>query len=57
MRFLGGAFADFLLHGGLNENTFRFLLGNLYDFVPREHAVHIEDLHSFDLWLSVGVTN
>ena len=32
------------------RNTFRFLLGNLYDFVPREHAVHLEDLHSFDLW-------
>lgn len=32
------------------RNTFRFLLGNLYDFVPREHAVHLEDLDSSDLW-------
>lgn len=32
------------------RNTFRFLLGNLYDFVPREDAVHLDDLHPLDRW-------
>ncbi|HEX5736475.1 MAG TPA: isoleucine--tRNA ligase [Blastocatellia bacterium] len=32
------------------RNTFRFLLGNLYDFAPREDAVHLDDLQPLDLW-------
>jgi isoleucyl-tRNA synthetase len=33
------------------RNTFRYLLGNLDDFVPREHAVHLSYLHPLDLWM------
>lgn len=32
------------------RETFRFLLGNLHDFVSREHSVHLEDLELLDLW-------
>ena len=32
------------------RNTFRFLLGNLNDYIPREHVVHIEELPPLDLW-------
>lgn len=32
------------------RETFRFLLGNLHDFVFREHAVHLDDLELIDLW-------
>jgi isoleucyl-tRNA synthetase len=32
------------------RNTFRYLLGNLYDFVFREDAIHLDDLHPLDLW-------
>jgi isoleucyl-tRNA synthetase len=32
------------------RKTFRYLLGNLYDFVFREDAVHLNDLHPLDLW-------
>jgi isoleucyl-tRNA synthetase len=33
------------------RNTFKHLLGNLHDFVPREDSVHLDDLHPLDLWL------
>ncbi|HEX6642588.1 MAG TPA: class I tRNA ligase family protein [Thermoanaerobaculia bacterium] len=33
------------------RNTFRYLLGSLDDFVPREHAVHLDDLDPIDLWM------
>ncbi|MGZ5441577.1 MAG: isoleucine--tRNA ligase [Thermoanaerobaculia bacterium] len=33
------------------RNTFRYLLGSLDDFVPREHAVHLDDLDAVDLWM------
>ncbi|HYV03918.1 MAG TPA: isoleucine--tRNA ligase, partial [Blastocatellia bacterium] len=32
------------------RNTFRFLVGNLHDFSPREHAIHLDDLHPLDRW-------
>jgi isoleucyl-tRNA synthetase/glutamate dehydrogenase/leucine dehydrogenase len=32
------------------RNTFRFLLGHLKDYLPREHAVHLQDLVPTDLW-------
>ena len=33
------------------RNTARYLLGNLHDFVPAEHAVAIEDLPLLDRWM------
>ncbi|MGH7489920.1 MAG: class I tRNA ligase family protein, partial [bacterium] len=33
------------------RNTFRFLLGSLDDFVPRENVVHLDDLDAIDLWM------
>lgn len=33
------------------RNTARYLLGNLHDFVPDEHAVAIEDLPLLDRWM------
>jgi isoleucyl-tRNA synthetase len=33
------------------RNTFRYLLGSLDDYVPREHAVHLDDLDPIDLWM------
>ena len=33
------------------RNTARYLLGNLHDFVPAEHAVAIEDLPVLDRWM------
>lgn len=32
------------------RNTFRFLLGNLYDFMPSEHSVTYEKLTPIDVW-------
>ena len=32
------------------RNTFRFLLGNLYDFVPSRHKIPYEKLSAIDLW-------
>jgi isoleucyl-tRNA synthetase len=32
------------------RNTFKFLLGNLFDFAILEDAVHLDDLHPLDLW-------
>ena len=32
------------------RNTFRFLLGALHDYLPREHVVHLDDLHPLDRW-------
>ncbi len=33
------------------RNTWRFILGNLYDFVPDEESVKTEDMVSFDRWI------
>jgi isoleucyl-tRNA synthetase len=33
------------------RNTFRFILGNLYDFDPAEHAVEYEKLEEIDRWV------
>jgi isoleucyl-tRNA synthetase len=33
------------------RNTFKYLLGSLDDFAPREHAVHLDDLDAIDLWM------
>ncbi|WP_216920655.1 isoleucine--tRNA ligase [Synechococcus sp. CCAP 1479/9] len=33
------------------RNTARYLLGNLHDFVPAEHAVPIKDLPLLDRWM------
>ena len=35
----------------LIRNTFRFQLGNLYDFDPAKDAVELKDLHILDKWL------
>jgi len=32
------------------RNTFRFLLGNLYDFDPAQDAVNYDQLHEIDRW-------
>jgi isoleucyl-tRNA synthetase len=32
------------------RNTFRFLLGNLYDFDPEKERVPVHDLHEMDRW-------
>ncbi|MDI3327449.1 MAG: isoleucine--tRNA ligase [Alicyclobacillaceae bacterium] len=32
------------------RNTFRFLLGNLYDFDPAQHRLPVEQLTEFDRW-------
>jgi isoleucyl-tRNA synthetase len=32
------------------RDTFRFLLGNLFDFSFHEDFVHLDDLHPLDLW-------
>lgn len=33
------------------RNTLRFLLGNLYDFEPSEHALEVEDMQELDRWI------
>ncbi len=33
------------------RNTFRYLLGNLYDFDPKKNAVQYEELHPLDRWV------
>ncbi|WP_088105020.1 isoleucine--tRNA ligase [Halalkalibacter urbisdiaboli] len=35
------------------RNTFRFLLGNLHDFDPKENRVNVEDLKGVDLFILV----
>lgn len=32
------------------RNTFRYLLGNLHDFVFHEDSIHLDDLEALDLW-------
>jgi isoleucyl-tRNA synthetase len=32
------------------RNTFKYLLGTLFDFTFHEDAVHLDDLHPLDLW-------
>ena len=33
------------------RNTLRFIIGNLYDFDPKENAVPFKELHHFDRWI------
>src|SRR5690625_7650685 len=33
------------------RNTFRFMLGNLADFDPAKHRVHVEDLQEIDKYM------
>lgn len=33
------------------RNTWRFLLGNLYDFTPEKHCVPREEMEEFDRWI------
>ena len=33
------------------RNTFRYFLGNLYDFKPSEDRVEFKDMHHFDRWI------
>ncbi len=33
------------------RNTWRFLLGNIYDFIPDEEMVEIEDMEPLDRWI------
>ena len=33
------------------RNTLRFILGNLYDFDPKEDSVSFQELHHFDRWM------
>ena len=39
------------------RNTARYLLGNLHDFVPAEHAVPISDLPLLDRWMLQRTTS
>ncbi len=33
------------------RNTWRFILGNIHDFVPDKESLSIEDMESFDRWI------
>ena len=39
------------------RNTFRFLLGNLADFDPTQHAVNVENLRDVDKYMLVKLNN
>ncbi len=39
------------------RNTFRFLLGNLADFDPNQHAVNVENLRDVDKYMLVKLNN
>ncbi|WP_342044264.1 isoleucine--tRNA ligase [Bacillus sp. OTU530] len=39
------------------RNTFRFLLGNLFDFKPSQHAVSVEQLREVDRYMLVKLNN
>lgn len=39
------------------RNTFRFLLGNLFDFKPSQHAVDVQQLREVDRYMLVKLNN
>lgn len=39
------------------RNTFRFLLGNLFDFKPSQHAVSVQQLREVDRYMLVKLNN
>ncbi|MFP3124174.1 isoleucine--tRNA ligase [Ectobacillus funiculus] len=39
------------------RNTFRFLLGNLFDFKPSQHAVNVQQLREVDRYMLVKLNN